>query len=159
MAFLHKLTALQILTRSLSTAASCFFSPKSSAETSRDAWPWHRTDSRPTSSSPRSIPELSMVLVAVKREGGGPSGRQQIRGWGAQCRNRSTGDSPSTLRTMSPLIPVHTAPPGRPLRDYHTGKYWRGGGQKHEKPTLLPLLVRPRGTHTSCVNTHTRLNV
>lgn len=33
------------------------------------------------------------------------------------------------------------------------------GGQKHEKPTLLPLLVRPRGTHTSCVNTHTRLNV
>lgn len=66
-----------ILTRSLSAAAGGLSTPKSSSDTSGDAWPWQRADSRPSSSIPRSIPELSMVLVPEEEEeeeGGGPGG-------------------------------------------------------------------------------------
>lgn len=61
-------TKLPLLTRSLSAAGSNFSTSKSSAETSGDVWPWHRTDSRLRSSSPWSIPELSMVLVPKQEE-------------------------------------------------------------------------------------------
>ena len=105
-------TDWQVLTRSLSAAGSGLSAPKSSADTSWDVCPWHRTHSRPTSSSPRSSPELSMVLRRRWRRRRRRR-RQQVRSEGAEGRSRSTGDSPSTHRTSSTLIPTHEAPPGR----------------------------------------------
>lgn len=132
---------LQILTRSLSAAGSGLSTPKSSADTSWDAWPWQMTDSRPTNSSPRSSPELSMVLVPV--EEGGRSRRvrrQQIRTGGAEGRSRSTGDSASTHRSLSSLILTHRAPPEKDT-NMQGGVGCRGGCLEDKHSLLLNSFI------------------
>lgn len=127
-----------ILTRSLSAAAGGLSTPKSSSDTSGDAWPWQRVDSRPSSSIPRSIPELSMVLVPEEEEeGGGPGGS----GGGQEEDRRSSGSqrvcgrasrSPSSLY-RDPQSPAHnghdriTMREGatKPLASDFNRDYWR----------------------------------
>lgn len=103
-----------ILTRSLSTAAGGLSTPKSSSDTSGDAWPWQRADSRPSSSIPRSIPELSMVLAPQEEEdGGGPGGsgggqEDRRRTGGARGRSGSAGEP---LGAPPLFIGTRRAPP------------------------------------------------
>lgn len=62
-------TDRQTLTKSLSAAGSDLCSSKFSAEFCWSAWLQVRRDSRPRSSRPRSILELSMVLVPEEEDG------------------------------------------------------------------------------------------
>lgn len=102
-----------VLTRSLSAAGSAFPTPKSSAVTSWDVWPWHSTVSRPTNSSPRSIAEANMVQVVRVQVARGLSGSAE----GDGCREVAVGPRDSSPSTLS--YTRFRAPPGGTLLDLH----------------------------------------
>lgn len=99
-----------VLTRSLSAAGSAFPTPKSSAVTSWDVWPWHSSVSRPTSSSPRSMAEATMVRW---------SGRRRLEVWAGQRGETGAERSQWVHRSVLPPPPLIPGSEPRPV-----GRCW-----------------------------------